>query len=241
MTERTVHTMRVSFIIPAYNEEALLGRALDSVHAAAGAVQVPYEIIVVNDASTDRTGELARDRGIRVLDVSCRQIAAVRNAGARAATGDVFVFLDADTVLPGAVLRAALEALESGAVGGGARVVMDERLPLALRLFMVLFTLFYFRLMSWAAGCFVFVRRDAFEKAGGFDERYFASEEIHFSRALKRHGRFVVLQQAVVTSNRKLHMYTPLQVLRPVWRVLRHGRRALQRREGLDLWYEGRR
>jgi glycosyltransferase involved in cell wall biosynthesis len=233
--------LKISFIIPAYNEETLLGRALDSVVAAAAAVQVPNEIIVVNDASTDRTAEIARSRGVRVLDVCCRQIAAVRNAGARAATGDVFIFLDADTVLPEAVLRAALQALDGGAVGGGARVVMDERMPLWMRLFMAGFTLFYFRLMSWAAGCFVFVRRDAFAKAGGFDERYYASEEIHLSRALKRHGKFVVLKATVVTSYRKLRTHAPLQLLRPVWEVLRHGRRALQRREGLDLWYDGRR
>ncbi|MGD0092574.1 MAG: glycosyltransferase [Planctomycetota bacterium] len=233
--------MKVSFIIPAYNEEALLVRTLDSVQAAASAVQMAYEVIVVNDASTDGTAELARQRGVRVVDVSCRQIAAVRNAGARAATGDVFIFLDADTVVPEAALRAALQALEAGAVGGGARIAMDGVLPAGMRLFFVLFTLFYFRLMKWAAGCFVFVRREAFEKAGGFDEQYYASEEVHFSQALKRLGKFVIVKPAVVTSSRKIHTYTVREMLRPVWSVLFHGRGALQRREGLELWYGKRR
>lgn len=234
-------TVKLSFIIPAYNEEALLGRTLESVYTAAQAVAMPFEVLVVNDASTDRTAEIARARGAHVVDVACRQIAATRNAGARAATGDVFIFLDADTLLPEAVLRAALRALEDGAMGGGARVRFDGLSPLGLRLFMVVFSFFYFTMMRWAAGCFIFVRRDAFEKAGGFDERYYASEEIHLSKALKRQGRFVIVREAVVTSGRKVRLYKVREALRPLWRILLHGRRGLQRREGLETWYDGRR
>lgn len=233
--------MRISFIIPAYNEEALLGKTLDSVTRAARAAEIPYEVLVVNDASTDRTAEIAREHGARVVDVRLRQIAAVRNAGAKAATGDVFVFLDADTVLPAAVLRAALRELEGGAAAGGARVTMDEKLNVGLRLFFAAFTCFYFTLMRWAAGCFIFTRREAFEAAGGFDERYYASEEVHLSKALKKQGRFVVVNEPVVSSARKLHLYSVKQMLRPVWAVLRRGPRALQQREGLETWYDGRR
>jgi glycosyltransferase involved in cell wall biosynthesis len=236
-----MNVAKVSFIIPAYNEEAWVGRAVESVHCAARAIQIKYEIVVANDDSTDRTAEIARHGGAQVVDVKCRQIAAVRNAGARAATGDVFIFLDADTLLPEDVLRAALAALESGAIAGGARVRMDHRQPFGMRVFMRAFSLFYFTLMRWAAGCFIFVRREAFEKAGGFDERYYASEEVHFSRALKRQGRFVILKELVVTSDRKVRMYSPREMLRPVWAVMFRGRRALQKREGLDLWYDGRR
>src|SRR5438128_2098443 len=95
----------ISFIIPAYNEEALLGQTLSAVHESARTLGEPYEIITVNDASTDRTGEIALEHGARVVAVKCRQIAATRNAGARAAAGDILFFVDADTVVSEPVLR----------------------------------------------------------------------------------------------------------------------------------------
>ena len=72
----------LSFIIPAYNEELAIGPTLQSIHEAARSLGVPYEIIVADDASTDRTVEIADSSGARVVAVSNRQIAATRNAGA---------------------------------------------------------------------------------------------------------------------------------------------------------------
>jgi glycosyltransferase involved in cell wall biosynthesis len=109
----------ISFIIPAYNEETLLGRTLTALHAAALAQPEPYEVIVADDASTDRTSTIAAEQGARVLQVNHRQIAATRNAGAAVATGELFVFVDADTVVNAEVVRAAERAVRRGAVGGG--------------------------------------------------------------------------------------------------------------------------
>src|ERR1051325_7786463 len=72
---------RYSFIIPAYNEEALIGRTLDVLRESAAQLQGGFEIIVANDDSSDRTPEIAREKGAKVIDVKKRQIAAVRNAG----------------------------------------------------------------------------------------------------------------------------------------------------------------
>jgi glycosyltransferase involved in cell wall biosynthesis len=73
----------ISFIVPAHNEQASLGRALEAIHKAARAVGQPYEIIVVDDASTDATPEIAAQNNARVMSVHHRQIAATRNSGAR--------------------------------------------------------------------------------------------------------------------------------------------------------------
>lgn len=228
----------ISFVIPAYNEEAALPQTLAQVHLAARAVGDPYEVIVVDDGSKDRTAAVAAAQGARVLSVQLRQIAATRNAGARAARGETLVFLDADTLLPEATLRSALAAIEAGAVGGGAGVAFDGSIPVASRI-PVAIILSTLRLAGWAAGCFVFVRRSAFEAVGGFDERYFASEEIHLSRALKTQGRFLVLREKTITSARKLRLLSPWQLGKSLLRMTLAGSRGLKRREGLDVWYDG--
>jgi len=100
----------ISFIVPAHNEEACLGRTLEAIRESADFVAQPYEIIVVNDASTDSTAEIARQNNARVVDVNHRQIAATRNSGARAAAGDRLFFVDADTIINSSVVAAALRA-----------------------------------------------------------------------------------------------------------------------------------
>jgi len=184
----------ISFIVPAYNEERYLAATLASIHAAAREAGEPCEIVVANDSSTDATPAIAREAGARVVEVAKRQIAATRNAGARASTGELLVFVDADTHVHAALVAEALAALRSGAVGGGARVTFHQAVPAWVRIAMALFTPLYFGLGRWAAGCFVFCTRAAFEAAGGFDEGTYAGEEIHFSRALKRLGRFVIVR-----------------------------------------------
>src|SRR5947208_9975043 len=120
----------ISFVIPAHNEAELLGRTLAALSASARTVGEPWEAIVVNDASTDRTAEIGVANGARVITVNHRQIAATRNAGAREAAGEVLFFVDADTVVTTGAVRAAVLALRRGAVGGGCLVRFDGPVPL---------------------------------------------------------------------------------------------------------------
>src|SRR5690349_7930964 len=82
----------LSFIVPAHNEQACLPRTLRAIHEAASDVGQPYEVIVVDDASTDATAGIARQNDAIVVSVNHRQIAATRNSGARAAKGDRLFF-----------------------------------------------------------------------------------------------------------------------------------------------------
>jgi glycosyltransferase involved in cell wall biosynthesis len=233
--------MFLSFIIPAHNEAFEIGGSLTSIFDAARASALPFEVLVVNDASTDRTAEIAREMGARVLDVNLRKISAVRNAGARDAKGDVFFFVDADTQISKPVLRAAIAALDGGAVGGGAWVAFADPVNLTVQFGISLFSFFYMRLLKWAAGCFIYARRTAFEAAGGFDETLYACEEIMLSRALKRQGPFVVLLESVTTSGRKIRMYSPWLIIPLIVRFMIHGPAIFRQRKGLEWWYEGRR
>ena len=124
----------VSFIIPAWNEEPMLRQTLPVLEQAARALPVRHETIVVDDASTDRTGRVAREHGVRVLMVDLRQVAATRNAGAKVARGDMLVFVDADTFVNEAVLTSAVKAVREGAVGGSCLVLFEGALPLYAKL-----------------------------------------------------------------------------------------------------------
>lgn len=238
MTEAaSAATPALSFIVPAHDEAPLIGACLRAIGAAAGTR--PHEVIVVDDASTDATADIARAHGARVLAVAHRQIAATRNAGARAAQGTTLVFVDADTRINGEVLSAALAMLDAGAVGGGCAVRFDEarwheRATTAL-------VMQAFRLTGIAPGCCLFCTRDAFEAAGGFDEQLYAAEDVALSRALARLGRFAILRQHVVTSDRKLRTFGLPAHLRLALRLLLRGRRVLESREHLGLWYGARR
>jgi glycosyltransferase involved in cell wall biosynthesis len=229
-----------SFVVPAHNEEQVIARTLDSLNDVGRKIGEPFEIVVANDASTDRTGEIASQSGARIIEVNRRQIAAVRNAGARAAEGDRLIFVDADTVVTEEVVRGALAAMKHGAVGGGAAITYDGEVPRYGRVLTPILVR-VFRAAGFACGCFVFCTRDAFEAAGGFSEEVYASEEIGMSRRLKRQGRFVVLREAVITSGRKLRCYSGREVLGQFAHFLLGGPSALKRREGLDLWYGERR
>jgi glycosyltransferase involved in cell wall biosynthesis len=229
-----------SFIIPAYNEERLIGRTLHAIGNAALAVGQPFEVIVVDDASSDRTAGIACEHGARVVAVSHRQIAATRNAGARQASGELFVFVDADTIVNEAVIRAAIRAIDQGAVGGGCAVRFDGRLPLYGRA-MAAVNVPAYRILGLASGCFLFCTRPAFDAVGGFDERLFAAEEGAMSRALGRQGRFVVLRESVVTSGRKFRAYTASEVFGVLSRLVLGGPVSVWRRDGLEIWYGERR
>lgn len=230
----------LSFVIPAYNEERLLGATLAAIHDAARTVAVDYEIVVADDASTDATAAIAAAAGARVVTAEHRKISATRNSGARAALGERLIFVDADTHVNAAVVRAALAALDSGAVGGGAQVYFDAEAPrwgrIAIRVIVG-----FMKSFRWAAGCFIFCTRAAFDAVGGFDERHYAAEEIMLSAALKRRGRFVILDERVTTSSRKFAFHTPWQTLVMVTRMSLRGFSAARGREHTRFWYDGKR
>ena len=230
----------ISFIIPAHDEERLIGETLDALQICIRALAMRCEIIVVDDASTDRTAEIAGERGVRVVGVTHRHIAAARNAGAREASGEMLMFVDADTLVGVDVIRAAHRALLDGALGGGCGVRLQG--PLGRRLKIAeSFFVWFFRVTRVAPGCFLFCTRPAFDAVGGFDETWYAGEDVAMSRALARRGRFVILREAVMTSARKVQTFSAIEHLRLIVRLAWRGRRLLKSREGLELWYGRRR
>lgn len=183
----------ISFIVPAHNEEACLGRTLRAIQQSARSLGRPFELIVVDDASSDATPEIARQHHARVVTVNHRQIAATRNSGARAARGAWLFFVDADTTINPRALTPALTAMEEGAAGGGGTtwIEKNETIPLYARLLLVLL-FFTPKLAGFTGGAFLFCTREAFCTTGGFNEQLYWAEEVAFALALKRQGRFFV-------------------------------------------------
>ncbi len=232
--------MMYSFIIPAHNEEPLLPRTLESIHAAAKELGEAYEIIVADDASTDSTAEVAKQIGARVVHVDHRQIGKTRNSGAAEARGDVLVFIDADTTISPALLRGVKKNIHAGAVGGGAGVAFEGKMPLHARVTVPVF-MFFYRLSGLAAGCFIYSTRQAFDAVGGFDEELFAAEEVAFSQAMHQQGKFVLLREPAVTSGRKLRTYGFWELIRMLLNFGLGGMNSMKSRDKLGLWYDPRR
>ena len=228
----------LSFVVPAYNEELELPATINAIQNAAKDRQ--YEIIVVDDGSTDATAKIAWDAGAKVISINRRQIAAARNAGAHAANGEILFFVDGDTRINEKHVNGAIAALDEVCSGGGARIIVDGATPLWALVFTKAFCALYFAL-NLGAGAFLFTTRKNFDAVGGFDEKFFIGEEVYFSIAIRKLGRFRILREPVVTSGRKLRMYSAGEILGNSLSVILRGPRAARSREGLHIWYDGKR
>lgn len=228
----------ISFVIPARNEERLLASTIQSIVEAVAACEVTSEVIVSNDASEDTTAEIARDCGASVVDVELHNIGAVRNAGAEIARGEIIFFLDADTQLPATTLKAVLSAVEEGAVGGGCYVEFDDNITWFQRNLSHVFLAYWQKYGGWAAGCSIYVLREVFEQVGGFDVEQFAAEERYLSEAIRKQGKFVIVKEPVITSARKLRIFSTWHLIKVAAHAMIVKRWNLKDRSGLEVLYD---
>ena len=241
--------MHLSIIIPAFNEERLIERCLQSISTSLAANIKPIftsEIIVVNNNSTDNTANLARQAGAQVVFEPINQIGRARNAGAAGATGDWLLFVDADSVLNPGLVADILRLIEDGkSVGCGSTLHM-QGLPWWANWTLQLWTGTSI-LFRWAAGALVVCRSDAFRDVGGFNQELYAADEIRLSADLKQWGRqrglqFIILtEHPLETSSRKVTLYSGREIAGQILRVMLHPRRTLQDKKHLSIWYDGRR
>ena len=241
--------MKISVVIPAFNEERLIGETLRQVGAARAAFSRrgwETEIIVCDNNSTDRTAELSRAARARVVFEPVNQIARARNSGAAAASGDWLVFIDADSHPSAGLLAEVAEQIETGrCLAGGCTVRVEGCNPagtLITRLWNGIS-----RTGGLLAGSFIFCEAGAFREAGGFSNELFAGEEIELSRRLKqlaraRKKRLVILHRhPLLTSARKMHLYTVREHLRFLMKAALSHKRILSSRDACHTWYDGRR
>ena len=241
--------MHLSIIIPAFNEEQLIEKCLQSVFlsiAANKCTGFTTEIIVVDNNSTDNTANFAKRSGARVVFEPINQIGRARNAGAAIATGDWFLFVDADSLLSPEMLTDILALITEGkSVGCGSTMHMPNSTWWGNGILYIWTGVSL--LFRWASGALVVCRADAFREIGGFNQELFAADEIELSRQLKKWGQQYGLKFSILTkhpletSSRKLRLYTGWEIVNQFFSVLLSPRQALLDKKKLPMWYNGRR
>ncbi len=241
--------MKISIVVPAYNEEKLLAASLRSMKASAKAFQArgwETELIVCDNNSTDRTAEVARAEGARVVFEPINQIARARNCGAHAATGEWLLFIDADSQPSPELFADVADAIESGKyIAGGATVRLDGWFP-GMWLFVTLWNVTS-RIKKWCAGSFIFCEAAAFCAIDGFSKELFVSEELDLSQRLNAFGktrgkRMTILRRhPLLTSSRKVSLYGHRAHLKFLWKLILGRSRVLRQRDQCAIWYDGRR
>jgi glycosyltransferase involved in cell wall biosynthesis len=241
--------VKISVIVPAYNEEKLLPATLRSIREAMSAfTRIPWEaeLVVCDNNSTDRTAELARDTGAKVVFEPVNQIGRARNTGAAAASGDWLIFVDADSHPSEALFADVVETIQSGrCLAGGSTVRLDGHYPVGSLVTSGWNLLSRFK--KWAAGSFIFCEAAAFREVGGFSRDLYASEELELFHRFKklakqRSKRIVILHRhALVTSARKMHLYSAREHLWFLTKTVLQLGRPLKSRKECRTWYDGRR
>jgi len=210
--------MLTSVVIPAFNEESYLPATLSSLRDAISVCRCNAELIVVDNESADRTSELARSFGAMVVREAVHNISRVRNAGARAARGDVLAFVDADTIVPPYFLERVAEAMGDPVCFGGSADIVHTPASKLLRAYLKAWRWLGIRL-DMAQGAAQFCRRPAFDLLQGFDESYFMGEDVDFYWRLqklctKAGGHLSFLDDVKVASSPRRFDLTP------TWRTL---------------------
>jgi glycosyltransferase involved in cell wall biosynthesis len=241
--------VRISIVVPAYNEERLLPESLASIRVASRAFDEAgwaAELIVCDNNSTDQTADIAAAAGALVVFESVNQIGRARNAGASRATGDWLLFVDADSFPTRALFADVVRVIRDGKclAGGSTIYVTDVDGPVRS---MLAFWNVWSRVMKWAAGSFIFCEAAAFRQVGGFSQEWYAAEEVDLFRRLKRLARRsgrrieILHHHPLLTSGRKAHLYTFREGLLFYIRTIVTGGRTLRSAKDAHLWYDGRR
>src|SRR5688500_5652596 len=202
--------MNLSVVIPAYNEEKYLPATLEALISALGSIK-GAEILIVANASTDATRKVAEAYKARVVTEHEHNIGKVRNTGGNSATGDVFVFLDADTIVRAGLFEEIIDAMaDPRCVGGSVAVEYDAHIRRRWIKFYLGLALFVGRLTKIRQGALQFCRREAFLELDGYDTAIYVGEDIEFHWRLDKHARergghtVFIEEPKVKTSSRRL-------------------------------------
>ncbi len=245
----SLNLLKISIIVPAFNEERLLAATLNQINIARAAFAPrgwDSELIVCDNNSTDGTAAIARAAGARVVFEPVNQIGRARNTGAASASGDWLLFIDADSQPTAELLADMTDQIQSGrclAGGSTIRLAGNHRLANCVTAGWNWLS----RARRWLAGSFIFCETTAFRQLGGFNPEMFAGEELDLTTRLQElargSGRTIVIlhRHPLLTSARKVQLYSTGDHLRFLWRVIVNREATFRDRAACYAWYDGRR
>jgi glycosyltransferase involved in cell wall biosynthesis len=175
----------LSVIVPAFNEQAYIGKTLDHINRSIADVGLDVQVIVVDNGSTDQTADVARASGASVFVEPTRNVARARNTGARASNGETLLFIDADTLVPVGLLSRINEVMSAPACVGGAVDIRYQPASLLIRGYLGMWRLLG-NALGMAQGAAQFCRRDVYLALRGYDETLFMGEDLDFYWRLRR-------------------------------------------------------
>lgn len=231
----------ISVVVPACNEEKHLSATLAAIQAASRRGSRRVELIVVDNASTDSTAAVAVGCGAKVVHEPIRSVARARNAGAAAATGDLLLFIDADTLVPESLLEHLERVMGDRVCVGGAVDVRHTSKRRAVRIYLA-----FWRLVGvacgMAQGAAQFCRRDVFLELRGYDESLWMGEDVEIYWRLKRLARLrrseapLIKDVRVVPSPRRFDQW-------PLWKIFLYTNPVFaavcrRRRAAWKGWYD---
>lgn len=242
--------MLLSIIIPAFNEEALIGKNIDLIHKALDGSKFRndnWEIIVCNNNSSDDTEKIAKASGARVVFEEHNQISRARNTGANSASGVWLLFIDADSYPSTELMNDVHDLVSSGLyVGAGSTMKFPRESERKTKLVLFLVNA-WMRLKNFAAGAFFLCRADEFVATGGFSENLYIAEELDLTNKLKRakgtnSKPFKVLHNhPFITSSRKFELYSFADRFDFYQSLVFGGKASFKDRTKLSMWYDGKR
>lgn len=200
--------MKLSIIIPAYNEEEYLPETLERIRRALNA-SCSSEVVVVDNDSHDGTTRVAQAFGAKIFFEKEHSISKVRNTGAANATGDILVFIDADTAVADSLFQKLASVMEDERCAGGAVAVEYAKpnqkwVEVYLRCWQ-----FWGRTFNMKQGAAQFCRKTVFDTIGGYDETIFMGEDIEFYWRLAKQAEqnqqylYFIEDPRVITSVRR--------------------------------------
>ncbi len=205
------HFPSISVIIPAHNEENYLGATLKELDRQ----DYPdFEILVVANGCRDRTAEVAQGRCHRLVTLSQKNLGVARNLGARMATGDLLVFLDADTILEPGALRIIAEQFTERNAGGTLKGQPDSDRFAYRLIYWLKNSIHRFVVHNGSSGVILCWKKD-FTRVGGFDEQLELRENSDLIRRLKRFGSYKFINATTATTS--MRRYERRGVWRIVW------------------------
>ncbi len=208
-----------SIVIPAHNEEKFISRCLQSVSILNDSDQIK-EVIVVNNASTDQTGDMVKRDfpRVKLINEPRKGLTIAYNRGAKAAKGDILVFIDADSILPPNHLSKIIKALEQDPniiAVSGPYVYKDGGLFCAIvtrfaYTFIVTPADFILnrllKISAFIASGNLAIRKKAFDQVGGFNENIFYGLEADFTQRIRKIGKVRFIHNISVESSARRFM-----------------------------------